>query len=595
MLLTLAQGPAPAEFGWWLASRASGVVALLCITVSVGIGLAMAGKIAARPLGARLMALHQHTALAGLVAIAVHGLTLLGDAQLRPSLGDIAVPSTSEYEPLWTGLGVTGGWLAAALGLTYYVRDRIGPKRWRSPHKLTIFVYVLGVAHTLGAGTDAGQPWLLAMLALTGAPVLFLFVMRVLTPRPAPAFRPFRVVGLTHESGTVVSLTLVPADKKPIAPHQPGQFVPVRAAGLTRSYSLSAAPGGERYRISVKREPGGRMSEHLHEKVAVGDVLEVGKPAGRFVLDEKSTRPAVLLSAGIGVTPVLAMLDALASAGSRRPVWWLHGARCGSEHPFRDEVRARLARLPGAQSYVSYSRPDPWDEPLPTGRLTTETVLQLGVPLDADLRLCGTPGFVKDLTDGLRAAGAERITSESFGGAAKPASPGGESRRVGAAGAGAAIAFARSDVSTTWDESFSSLLDLAEAHAVPNEASCRIGSCHGCRATVLSGEVHHDPEPIDPPPAGSALLCCAPPGATSCSTPRRRLKKGPWSGGAQPRLWAPRKFEDNAGGIVENLCGDPRPRMSVIQAAGLFQGSPRRRASLRRRRGRPRARPGRRR
>ena len=508
MLLTLAQGPAPAEFGWWLASRASGIVALLCITVSVGIGLAMAGKVAARPLGAQLMAIHQHTALAGLVAIAVHGLTLLGDAHLSPSLGDIAIPFTSEHEPLWTGLGVTGGWLAAALGLTYYVRDKIGPKRWRSLHKLTILVYVLGVAHTLGAGTDAGQPWLLAMLALTGAPVLFLFVMRVLTPRPAAAFRPFKVVGLTHESATVLSLTLVPADRKPIAPHRPGQFVPVRVAGVTRSYSLSAAPGGERYRISVKREPGGRVSEHLHEKVAVGDVLEVGAPAGRFVLDEQSPRPVVLLSAGIGVTPVLAMLDALAAAGSRRPVWWLHGARCGSEHPFRDEVRARLARLPGAQAYVSYSRPDPWDEPLPSGRLTAETVLSLGVPLDADFHLCGTPGFVTDLTGGLRAAGAQRITSESFGGAPAPRAP---FATRAPAGAGHAIAFARSDVSTTWDESFTSLLDLAEAHAVPNAASCRVGSCHGCRATVLSGEVHHDPEPLDPPPAGSALLCCARP------------------------------------------------------------------------------------
>src|SRR3712207_3892316 len=231
MLSTLAQGPAPAEFGWWLASRASGIVALLCITVSVGIGLSMAGKVAARPLGGRLMALHQHTALAGLVAIAVHGLTLLGDAHLSPSLGDIAIPFTSEHEPLWTGLGVTGGWLAAALGLTYYVRDKIGPKRWRSLHKLTIFVYVLGVAHTLGAGTDAGQPWLLAMLALTGAPVLFLFVMRALTPRPAPAFRPFTVVGLTPASATVLSLTLVPADQKPIVLPLPGPVVPLRDAG----------------------------------------------------------------------------------------------------------------------------------------------------------------------------------------------------------------------------------------------------------------------------------------------------------------------------------------------------------------------------
>ena len=509
MLSALAQqaGPDPAQFGWWLASRASGIVALLCITVSVGIGLAMAGKVAARPLGARLMALHQHTALAGLVAIAVHGLTLLGDAHLRPSLGDIAIPFTGEHAPLWTGLGITGGWLAAGLGLTYWARDRIGPARWRSLHRLTILVYVLSVAHTLGAGTDAGQPWLLALLALTGAPVLFLFVMRVLTPRPAPAFRPFRVVALAHESANVLSLTLVPADRTPVAPHRPGQFVPVRVCGVTRSYSLSAAPGGGRYRISVKREPGGVASEHLHERVAVGDVLQVGRPAGRFVLDEQSTRPVVLLSAGIGVTPVLAMLDALATAGSRRPVWWLHGARCGAEHPFRDEVRAKLARLPGAEAYVTYSRPDPWDEPLPTGRLTADTVVGLGVPLDADFHLCGAPGFVADLGAGLRAAGATRLTSESFRGV--PGAPHERAPAASAAGGGPAIAFARSEVSTRWDDRFTSLLDVAETHAVPNAAGCRVGACHGCRTTVLSGEVHHDPAPLAPPPAGSALLCCA--------------------------------------------------------------------------------------
>jgi ferredoxin-NADP reductase/DMSO/TMAO reductase YedYZ heme-binding membrane subunit len=516
MLLALAQqsGPAPAEFGWWLASRASGIVALLCITLSVGIGLAMAGKIAARPLGARLMALHQQTALAGLVAIAVHGLTLLGDAHLSPSLGDIALPFTSTYAPVWTGLGVTAGWLAAILGLTYWLRDRIGPRRWRSLHKLTVLVYVLGVAHTLGAGTDAGRPWMLGMLVLTGAPVLFLFVMRVLTPRPAPAFRPFRVVALTHESATVLSLTLVPDDKRPIAPHLPGQFVPVRLDGLTRTYSLSAAPGGGRYRISVKREAGGAMSERLHERVAVGDVLELGRPAGRFVLDEQRARPVVLLSAGIGVTPVLAMLDALAAARSERSVWWIHGARCGSEHPFRDEVRARLARLPGGHAYVSYSRPDPWDEPGPTGRLTAATVVGLGVPLDADFHLCGTPSFVGDLTSGLLEAGVAPadITSESFGGGAPTPAPGVRAATATTAtGPTSAIAFARSEVSTTWDGSFTSLLDLAEAHAVPNAASCRVGACHGCRATVLSGEVHHDPEPLAPPPAGSALLCCARP------------------------------------------------------------------------------------
>ena len=134
-------GPDPMEFGWWLASRAAGVVALLCITISVGVGLAMAGRVSRKPgLARTLMSVHQQTALVGMVAIAVHGITLLGDKFLKPSIGDIVVPFTSAHEPLWTGLGVTGGWLAAILGLSYWIRNRIGAGLWRKLHRATILV-----------------------------------------------------------------------------------------------------------------------------------------------------------------------------------------------------------------------------------------------------------------------------------------------------------------------------------------------------------------------------------------------------------------------------------------------------------------------
>ncbi len=173
-------GRDPMEHVWWLASRASGLVALALITLSVVVGLSMAGR--AMPRANRLIAVHEHTALAGLIAIAVHGLTLLGDAFLKPGPLGIAVPFVMDHEPFWTGLGIIAGYLAAALGLSYYVRDRIGHKRWRKLHKLTLLVYVLGVAHTLGAGTDAGEPWVVAQLVIGGVPVLFLFVMRVMKP-----------------------------------------------------------------------------------------------------------------------------------------------------------------------------------------------------------------------------------------------------------------------------------------------------------------------------------------------------------------------------------------------------------------------------
>ena len=190
----------PMDYGWWLASRASGLVALALITLSVGVGLAMAGRALQRPgLARRLMALHEHAALAGLVAIAVHGLTLLGDSWLHPGPVGIAVPFTMDYEPAFTGLGIVGGYLAAALGLSFFARRRIGAKRWRTLHRATILVYLLAVVHTLGAGTDASEPWLRIAMALTGAPVVYLLVVRMLPAPQRP--RPTRRTGTSAMPG----------------------------------------------------------------------------------------------------------------------------------------------------------------------------------------------------------------------------------------------------------------------------------------------------------------------------------------------------------------------------------------------------------
>ncbi len=184
--------PEPLEYGWWLASRAAGVVALIAVSVSVIAGLMMANGLPRRP-GAKkhLLSLHEATALAGLVAIAVHGLTLLGDRFLHPRLIDIAVPFTIGYRPVLTGLGIIAGWLAACLGLSFYTRAPIGAKLWRRLHRATITVWGLGVIHTLGAGTDASARWLQAVVIVTGVPIVFLFMRRLL---PAEERRPARRV-----------------------------------------------------------------------------------------------------------------------------------------------------------------------------------------------------------------------------------------------------------------------------------------------------------------------------------------------------------------------------------------------------------------
>ena len=174
-------GRDPMEFSWWLASRASGIVALILIALSVALGLAMAARAIKKPgLPRFLLAIHEHAALAALIAIAVHGITLLGDAWLNPGIAGITVPFVIDHEPVFTGLGIIGGYIAAILGLTFYLRRRIGTRRWRNAHRLTPVVYVLGVIHTLGSGTDAGQPWLIAILLATGTPILYLGILRAL-------------------------------------------------------------------------------------------------------------------------------------------------------------------------------------------------------------------------------------------------------------------------------------------------------------------------------------------------------------------------------------------------------------------------------
>ena len=170
----------PADYVWWLASRASGIVALVLITASVALGLTMASKVVtARGVRPMLARVHEQTALAGLIAIAVHGITLLGDAWLNPGLTGVLVPFTMGYEPAYTGLGTIAGYLALALGLSFYARRRIGAKLWRKAHRATVVVYVLALVHTLGAGTDAGSTWLRAFMLSTAVPIAVLFALRV--------------------------------------------------------------------------------------------------------------------------------------------------------------------------------------------------------------------------------------------------------------------------------------------------------------------------------------------------------------------------------------------------------------------------------
>jgi ferredoxin-NADP reductase len=285
---------------------------------------------------------------------------------------------------------------------------------------------------------------------------------------------------------------------------------------------MSGPPGAGYYRITVKREHEGTASGYLHTRLAVGDQLDIAAPRGTFILD--ATQAAVLLiSAGIGATPVLAMLHALAEEHSDREIWWLHGARNGRDHCFATEARRLLASLPNVRAQVYYSRPGSDDREGRdfdrAGRLSASLLAELAPPPDAEAYLCGPTSFMEEISAGLAAIGldAPHIHTEPFGptpgltpGIARaparaPHPPAGEP------GDGPTIQFARSDLAIPWSGDYVSLLELAEVCDVPVRWSCRTGVCHNCETTVIAGAVDYDPAPVEPPANGSALICCSRP------------------------------------------------------------------------------------
>ncbi len=341
-------------------------------------------------------------------------------------------------------------------------------------------------------------------------------------PGPAWAgFRPLQVTRVVPESATVSSIHLADPDGARLLAARAGQYLTLRIPGAgrpapVRNYSLSSTPAAGSYRISVKHEPHGVASSYLTTKLRPGAVLDAAAPRGDFVLDE-GTGPVLLVSAGIGMTPVLSMLHELAARGSDREVWWIHGARRPQEHPLAAEAHALLASLPHAREHVFYSAATPERSP---GRLTKDTLVALGIPAGATAFVCGPASFMVDMQHALAAAGVDpaRIHTELFG--ALPAiTPGltGPAGRAphpppGPPGTGPLVTFARSGVSAPFAAGRRSVLELADACDVPARWSCRTGVCHTCTTPLLAGDVTYSPAPLEAPADGRVLICCARPG-----------------------------------------------------------------------------------
>jgi ferredoxin-NADP reductase/MOSC domain-containing protein YiiM len=334
-------------------------------------------------------------------------------------------------------------------------------------------------------------------------------------PPAWPGFRPLRVTRITRESSTVSSIVLDDPAGSPLPAARAGQYLTFRISGAAhpapvRSYSLSSSPGDAAYRISVKHEPHGVASSYLDNILQVGATLEVAAPRGDFVLDGE-TGPVLLVSAGIGITPVLAMLHDLAAQPSPREVWWIHTAREPADDALAAEAHDLLGLLPHAHEHAFYSATD--------GRLSKDKLEQLGLPAGAAAYVCGPPGFMADMQAALAVLGVDpaRIHTELFG-ALPPLNPGltDQPHRAphppdGPPGVGPQITFARSGLSVPFDTGQRSVLDFADACDVPTRWSCRAGVCHTCVTPLLAGDIDYAPEPLEPPAAGQVLICCARP------------------------------------------------------------------------------------
>jgi ferredoxin-NADP reductase/MOSC domain-containing protein YiiM len=345
------------------------------------------------------------------------------------------------------------------------------------------------------------------------------------TAAPAPpigvepgwnGFRALRVSAVHAESENVLSIRLEADDHTSLPRALPGQYLTVRIPGAgdptpLRSYSLSGDPGAGSYRISVKREEHGLVSQWLHAHVQPGSVIEAAAPRGDFYLTDDSTA-VVLLSAGIGATPVLAMLHALSAAGSGRDIWWLYTTRNRETQAFATEVTSLIESLPHARQQVFYTQID--------GRMDQRSIAALDLPTDAAAYLCGPTQFMTDMRDALTSVGFDpaRIHSELFG-TLPPINPGivdaGQRKPPhpppGAPGSGPSITFSRSGLTVNWSQDYGSILDLAEACDVPTRFACRSGVCHTCVTGVVAGATTYVQSPLELPELGTVLICSAAP------------------------------------------------------------------------------------
>jgi ferredoxin-NADP reductase len=369
------------------------------------------------------------------------------------------------------------------------------------------------------------------------------------------AYVELEIFKIEPESEIISSFYMRRADGKPLDPWVPGQFLPIRVTipsepqPALRTYTLSTTPNPDYYRLSIRRgDENSLVSRFLHANGRPGLRIEAMTPRGKFMLTPQSERPAVFVSGGVGITPMIAMATHIVEEGRRtgkfRPVWFIHGTSNGRVHAFGN-VKELAGQHPAMKVHIRYSQPGSTDRLGIThdseGRITIDVLKEL-LPLnDYDFYLCGPPPFMQSLYDGLTGIGVrrERIHYESFGSgtALKPELHPEIPARISASDDGSVpIRFAKSGITAEWSRDKGSLLEFAEAVGLAPVFGCRSGICGTCATRITSGAVDYIEEPLAPRGEGQVLLCCSVPAAAAlvpawCSTyrgidPSKRRRNG---------------------------------------------------------------------
>jgi uncharacterized protein len=346
-------------------------------------------------------------------------------------------------------------------------------------------------------------------------------------------WRNFVVVRKVKESEEITSFYLRPEDKEEIPNFQPGQFltikldIPGQDKPVIRTYSLSDYPEPcNYYRLSIKREPTpkgfdvppGIASNFMHDNIREGSVIPAKPPNGKFVLDAKKSMTAVLISNGVGITPMISMAKAATRLNPNRSIWFVHGARDGQFHAFRDEVWEINQQNPNLNVHFRYSRPTPEDEGKyhSMGYVDAALIKEL-VQQEAEYFLCGSPVFMQSIMEGLKESGVpeSQIFFESFGKPMKVASE----KTTAIANVDnnveqAEIVFIKSGKTLNWKQGDGSILEFAEANKIYPPFSCRVGICGTCMCKIRGGEVAYQEEPSAEIDEGSVLICVSQPGSS---------------------------------------------------------------------------------